>query len=229
MDLLLNSIKRIRRSKEGYKLLNLTKALELTIKAKEDPRAILELENLIKEAIAVENAKNNNKINAFRALNKIIKENRKKYPDKIQTHGAWIEPFENKQYITNGYYIIEINQPIEGLPQLGPDVEPPINGRKLFADTIEKANYEEVFINISDLKKQFKIAQVEAKIAKAEIDKIPSGQIKIGASWYPVNQLIDIINTLGEDIRIYTEKNCNKPCLLISNTGRALIMPINKQ
>ena len=112
-------------------MFNLTKALELTITARTSPECLGQLQEMISEAIRLDIAKNKGIGNIYKAARKLLENIKKDFPLKECLHGAWIDKISEKQYICNGYYCIEINDPIEGLQQLKDGVTA-FKGRELF-------------------------------------------------------------------------------------------------
>jgi len=211
-------------------VLNLTKALELILKFKNngDLSVILLLEDMIKEEIALQQAKSLGKANTYRTLKKLIEETIKDNPGRIALHGVWIDEITEKQYFCNGYYIIEINEPIEGLKQLESGIKP-IDVRNILPkDYSEFSNKTK--LDIKNIKTQIKEKEAEAKAKGENVKKyIKDNAItEIGLSLYPSSQIIDIINVLGNDITVHYQDGEMKPCIIESDIGRALIMPLRR-
>lgn len=211
-------------------MLNLTKALELILKFKNngDLSAILLLEDMIKEEIALQQAKDLGRVNTYKTLKKLIEQNIKDNPYRPVLHGVWIDKMTEKQYFCTGYYIIEINNPIEGLKQLDDGITP-INPNDIFPEDYNDFPHK-TSIDIKNIKMQLKEKEAEAKAKGENVKKyIKDNAItEIGLSLYPSSQIIDIINVLGNDITVYYQDGEMKPCIIESDIGRALIMPLRR-
>lgn len=211
-------------------MLNLTKALELILKFKNngDLSAILLLEDMIKEEIALQQAKDSGRVNTYKTLKKLIKQNIKDNPYRPVLHGVWIDKITEKQYFCTGYYIIEINNPIEGLKQLDDGITP-INPNDIFPEDYNDFPHK-TSIDIKNIKMQIKEKEAEAKAKGENVKKyIKDNAItEIGLSLYPSSQIIDIINVLGNDITVHYQDGEMKPCIIESDIGRALIMPLRR-
>jgi hypothetical protein len=204
-------------------LLNLTKALELTIRARKDIAATIELESMILEAIAVETAKSKGSLNLYSALKKIIEKAKKDQVYRKETHGAWIDPISEKQYVANGYYLIEINNPVEGLPQLESGITA-LNPHGYFRDAGECT--AETALDVNAIKVQMKQAEAEARAQNRKVSHYGLGVYKIGLSWYSVVLLMDIISVLGTEVTAHYTERTNAPCFITSSVGRALLMHV---
>lgn len=205
-------------------MLNLTKALTLTIKAREDIAAIFELESMIKEAMSVEIAKSKGNLNIYSALKKILEKAKKDSPDRPSIHGAWLDTITEKQYVSNGFYLIEINTPVEGLPQLENDVTA-LNPMIYLKD----AEYyeKEIPLNAGKIKLQLKQAEAERKANDREKILLTGiGIFELGLSWYSVVLLSTLISVLGADVTVHGLDEPFKPCIITSNIGRAFLMPV---
>lgn len=204
-------------------MLNLSKALTLTIKARENITGLLELEGMIRDAMAEEIARSKGSLNTFSALKKIIEKIKKEAPYRKGLHGAWIDPITEKQYVCTGYCLIEINEPIDGLLQIE-DGETTVNPFPYFKEEYE----EETPIDANQVKLQMKEATAKARAqGSKKITLNGIGLYKIGPSFYSVAVLADIISALGTDIvAAHLKDGSNTTCVLTSKIGRAYVCPV---
>jgi len=232
-------------------VLNLTKALELIFKFKNngDLSAILLLEDMIKEEISLQQAKDSGRVNTYKTLKRLIEQNIKENSHRPALHGVWNDKITEKQYFCTdfyewcktraielyrvmkpgGYYIIEINNPIEGLKQLDDGITP-INPNNIFPKDYNDFPHK-TSIDIKNIKMQLKEKEAEAKAKGENVKKYikDNAMTEIGLSFYPSSQIIDIINVLGNDITVHYQDGEMKPCIIESDIGRALIMPLHRK
>lgn len=203
-------------------MLNLTKALELIFKFKNngDLSAILLLEDMIKEEISLQQAKDSGRVNTYKTLKRLIEQNIKENSHRPALHGVWNDKITEKQYFCTEYYIIEINNPIEGLKQLDDGITP-INPNNIFPKDYNDFPHK-TSIDIKNIKMQLKEKEAEAKAKGENVKKY----IKDNAM---TEQIIDIINVLGNDITVHYQDGEMKPCIIESDIGRALIMPLHRK
>jgi len=203
-------------------VLNLTKALELIFKFKNngDLSAILLLEDMIKEEISLQQAKDSGRVNTYKTLKRLIEQNIKENSHRPALHGVWNDKITEKQYFCTEYYIIEINNPIEGLKQLDDGITP-INPNNIFPKDYNDFPHK-TSIDIKNIKMQLKEKEAEAKAKGENVKKY----IKDNAM---TEQIIDIINVLGNDITVHYQDGEMKPCIIESDIGRALIMPLHRK
>ena len=76
----------------------------------------------LREEIAVKNAKSAGKQDLYKAMIAVIKSAKKHHPHQEGIHGAWID--DGKQYVSNGYMLIENSGTPLDLPALPDDTKP---------------------------------------------------------------------------------------------------------
>lgn len=204
-------------------MFNLDKALALIIQAREnsDFNAILDLEYMIKAAIAEDVNRRRGTYKPYVAIKKMIQKCIKDNPRPIMT-GVWEQ--DGKQYYTNGYCLIELYTPVKELPKLDEDVtylKP--------SDYFKENEYsQETQIDVSQVKLQFKWAQAEVKAKKLDtILKSTYGLCKIGESYFNIGLINDIVSAISVNnlIALYNP-TINTSCILKADNGRAFVMPI---
>jgi len=185
-----------------------------------DLSAILLLEDMIKEEISLQQAKDSGRVNTYKTLKRLIEQNIKENSHRPALHGVWNDKITEKQYFCTEYYIIEINNPIEGLKQLDDGITP-INPNNIFPKDYNDFPHK-TSIDIKNIKMQLKEKEAEAKAKGENVKKY----IKDNAM---TEQIIDIINVLGNDITVHYQDGEMKPCIIESDIGRALIMPLHRK
>ena len=76
----------------------------------------------LRQEVAAKNAKSAGKQDLYKAMIAVIKSAKKHYPHTEGLHGAWI--VDGKQYVSNGYMLIENSGTPLDLPTLSDDVKP---------------------------------------------------------------------------------------------------------
>lgn len=195
--------------------MNLNKALELTIQARNDFRATYELEELIKNEMAAEINRGKGTYKPYSTLKKMIQKSIKDNPYDERFHGVWMQ--DGKQYFCNRISLIELNSIIEGLPQ---NKKSP---QELVSLLNEKDFTEESSIDANQIKLQAR----QAHAMKACDDM---ALYRIGASYYSVALLDAAISIIGSnELTVLCRRYPNQACLLKSQNGRALICPVWKK
>ena len=196
--------------------MDLTKALTLVKTAKDDPCALATLEALIVDAIGIESAKSAGMASIRRVLKKIITRANRNNPLQPTLHGAWMK--DNKQYVSDGWVLVELNTPVPGLPQLTDEVEP-WNAAPAFMGAEDYT--EEV-----PLGPDIKVAYTQA-VAAARSNRVELASLyKLGRSYYQLLLLRDALEALGPGTVARCKPKPNRPCILTSPRGRALIMHV---
>ena len=184
----------------------------------------------------VEGVKDNIRTVANKAIGKntlaknaksIIKNAIKKQNFATKLHGAWIDK-NGKQYVCDGFRILEINKPIE-LPEL--------------PDTVKKSDYYEAYKVIEEAraKSVYKLKIPSTQELKAEI-KIIKSQISGKKTQYSgvaltlidkgltlnAQYLLELSEALGGIETIYVSKhNTNTgPIFMINEVGLGFLLPI---
>lgn len=205
-------------------MFNLDKALELTIKARNDIAAISELEQMIKNAISEDVNRGKGTLKNFTTIRKMIRKATKDKPERVLLHGVWEQ--NGRQYYTNAYCLIELYTPMSGLPPVEEEVtlKP--------SDFFKENNYAQSTtidaICKHRIKIQLKHAKAEVKAMKLKsVLSCTSGLYKIGESYYNVELLNDVISVIGSDeLTALFKYEPNTPCILKSDKGRVFICPV---
>lgn len=202
--------------------MNLSKALELTLAAKEDIRKILELEELIKNAITEEEAKKKGNLSIFKLVKKYIEETKKKCVN-TNLHGVKINA-DNKMLFSNSFSGFRLNTILESLPV----VENFLDLESIIDKTRDNNNIKVDAPDLKDLKSQFKIAKAVKKAKKnKKITDVKEGLFKINNSYVDIELLIEVIEILGnEEIEIYTGEKEINAIYFKSPEGDAILLPI---
>lgn len=121
----------------------------------------------LRKEIAAKNAKSAGKQDLYKAMIAVIKSAKKHYPHQEGIHGAWID--DGKQYVSNGYMLIENSGTPLGLPTLPDDAKP------MHVQSIIKARMEKEYPDtlacptIAELKSGIK---EQKALAKCKYDRI---------------------------------------------------------
>ena len=115
----------------------------------------------LRKEIAVKAAKSAGKQDLYRAMLAVIKSAEKHIPDKRALHGAWFD--HGKQYVSNGYMLIENSGAPLDLPALPDDVKP-VNVQPILKARAEK-EYPDTLVcpTIAELKSGIKEQKALAK------------------------------------------------------------------
>lgn len=89
----------------------------------------------LRQEVAAKNAKSAGKQDLYKAMMAVIKSAKKHYPHTEGLHGAWI--VDGKQYVSNGYMLIENSGTPLDLPTLSDDVKT-INVQPIIKEREEK-------------------------------------------------------------------------------------------
>lgn len=129
----------------------------------------------LRQEVAAKNAKSAGKQDLYKAMMAVIKSAKKHHPHQEGIHGAWID--DGKQYVSNGYMLIENNGTPLDLPTLPDDIKPMevqsiIKARK-------KKEYPDVLVcpTIAELKSNIK---EQKALAKYKYDKIKDVRYRFG-------------------------------------------------
>ena len=138
-----------------------------------------ELEEVIatlREEAAAKNAKATGKQDLYKAMMAVIRSSKKHYPYKEELQGSWID--DGKQYVSNGYMLIENSGTPLDLPTLPDDVEP------MLVQPIMKARAEKEYPDvlscptIAELKSGIK---EQKALAKCKCDKLKDVRYHLGS------------------------------------------------
>lgn len=143
-------------------------------------------------------------------------------------HGAWIDK-NGKQYVCDGFRILEINEPIE-LPEL-PNT---INRTDYFKayEIIEKAKAEPVYElkipTVQELKAEIKIAKSQFSGKKNKCRSVSLTLIDKGLT-LNAQYLLELSEALGgvETIYVSEHKTDTSPVFMTNEVGLGFLLPIN--
>ena len=149
---------------------NLIAVLKTAQKEIVTPQAYTMLEDTIatlRKELAVKAAKYAGKQDLYKAMLAVIKSAEKHSPYKRALHGAWFD--HGKQYVSNGYMLIENSGAPLDLPTLPDDIEP-MNVQPILKARAEK-EYPDTLVcpTISELKSGIK---EQKALAKCKHDKL---------------------------------------------------------
>lgn len=129
----------------------------------------------LRQEVAAKNAKSAGKQDLYKAMMAVIKSAKKHYPHTEGLHGAWI--VDGKQYVSNGYMLIENSDTPLDLPTLSDDVKP-INVQPIMKARAEK-EYPDVLTcpTIAELKSGIR---EQKALAKCKFDKLRDVRYHLG-------------------------------------------------
>ncbi|MBU5491246.1 hypothetical protein [Butyricicoccus intestinisimiae] len=129
----------------------------------------------LRQEVAVKNAKSAGKQDLYKAMMAVIKSAKKHHPHQEGLHGAWID--DGKQYVSNGYMLIENSGTPLDLPTL-PDDAKPMNVQPIIKARAEK-EYPDTLVcpTIAELKSGIK---EQKALAKYKYDKIRDVRCHLG-------------------------------------------------
>lgn len=121
----------------------------------------------LRQEVAAKNAKSAGKQDLYKAMMAVIKSAKKHHPYQEGLHSAWID--DGKQYVSNGYMLIENSGTPLDLPTL-PDDAKPINVQPIIKARAEK-EYPDTLVcpTIAELKSGIK---EQKALAKCKYDKL---------------------------------------------------------
>ena len=129
----------------------------------------------LRQEVAAKNAKSAGKQDLYKAMMAVIKSAKKHYPHTEGLHGAWI--VDGKQYVSNGYILIENSGTPLDLPTLFDDVKP-IDVQPIIKARAEK-EYPDVLVcpTIAELKSGIR---EQKALAKCKFDKFSNARYHFG-------------------------------------------------
>lgn len=166
---------------------------------------IAELEEVIatlREEIAAKNAKAAGKQDLYKAMMTVIKSAKKHYPYKEELQGAWI--VDGKQYVSNGYMLIENSGTPLDLPTLPNNVKP-MNVQSVIKARVEK-EYPDVLVcpTIAELKSGIK---EQKALAKCKYDKIRDVRYHLGGGHVANTEYLQIAIQATGSTTIHAENH----------------------
>lgn len=129
----------------------------------------------LRKEVAVKNAKSAGKQDLYKAMMTVIKSAKKHHPHQEGLHGAWFD--HGKQYVCNGYMLIENSGTPLDLPALPDDVKP-VNVQPIIKARAEK-EYPDTLVcpTIVELKSGIK---EQKALAKCKHDKLKDVRYHLG-------------------------------------------------
>lgn len=129
----------------------------------------------LRKEVAVKNAKSAGKQDLYKAMMAVIKSAKKHHPHQEGLHGAWFD--HGKQYVCNGYMLIENSGTPLDLPALPDDVKP-VNVQPIIKARAEK-EYPDTLVcpTIAELKSGIK---EQKALAKCKHDKLKDVRYHLG-------------------------------------------------
>ena len=129
----------------------------------------------LRKEVAVKNAKSAGKQDLYKAMMAVIKSAKKHHPHQEGLHSAWID--DGKQYVSNGYMLIENSGTPLDLPALPDDVKP-VNVQHIIKARAEK-EYPDTLVcpTIAELKSGIK---EQKALAKCKHDKLKDVRYHLG-------------------------------------------------
>lgn len=129
----------------------------------------------LRKEVAVKNAKSAGKQDLYKAMMAVIKSAKKHHPHQEGLHGAWFD--HGKQYVCNGYMLIENSGTPLDLPALPDDVKP-VNVQPIIKARAEK-EYPDTLVcpTIVELKSGIK---EQKALAKCKHDKLKDVRYHLG-------------------------------------------------
>ena len=122
----------------------------------------------LRQEVAAKNAKSAGKQDLYKAMMAVIKSAKKHHPYREGLHGAWID--DGKQYVSNGYMLIENSGTPLDLPALPDDVKP-VNVQPILKARAEK-EYPDV-LRLSGIAEQ-------KALAKCNVHKLRGVECHLG-------------------------------------------------
>lgn len=129
----------------------------------------------LRKEVAVKNAKSAGKQDLYKAMMTVIKSAQKHHPHQEGLHSAWID--DGKQYVSNGYMLIENSGTPLDLPTL-PDDAKPMNVQPIIKARAGK-EYPDTLVcpTIAELKSGIK---EQKALAKCKYDKLKDVRYHLG-------------------------------------------------
>lgn len=129
----------------------------------------------LRQEVAAKNAKSAGKQDLYKAMMAVIKSAKKHHPYTEGLHGAWID--DGKQYVSNGYMLIENSGTPLDLPTLYDDVKP-IQVQPIIKEREEK-EYPDVLVcpTIAELKSGIR---EQKALAKCKYDRLKDVRYHFG-------------------------------------------------
>lgn len=159
---------------------------------------------------------------------KAIIKNATKRASHRETHGAWIEAKTGKQYVCDGFRILEINDPIE-LPILPGDIESKdyLKAYKVVEEAKQKDTYDLEIPSIQELKAEIKILKSQMSVKERKSKKVAITLIDKGLT-LDAQYLLEISEALGgvEIIKVLVNSKGIEPVYTENEIGTGLILPV---
>ena len=154
----------------------------------------------LREEVAAKNAKAAGKQDLYKAMMAVIRSSKKHYPYKEELQSSWID--DGKQYVSNGYMLIENSGTPLDLPTL-PDNVKPMNAQPIIKARAEK-EYPDVLScpTIAELK--YGIKEQKA-LAKCKCDKPKDVRYHLGSGHVANAEYLQIAVQATGSTTIYAE------------------------
>lgn len=142
-------------------------------------------------------------------------------------HGAWIAE-NGKQYVCDGFRILEINEPIE-LPSVAEDIksENYFKAYKVIEDVKQKDTYDLEIPSVQELKAEIKILRSQMTAKEKRIKKVAVTLIDKGLT-LDAQYLLEISEALGgiKTIKVPVKSKGNEPVYAENEISTGLILPV---
>ncbi len=185
-----------------------------------------ELVNGVKDNIRTATNKAAGKNTLAKSANAIIK-NAVKVSCNQALHGAWIAE-NGKQYVCDGFRILEINEPIE-LPTIPKEIESKdyFKAYKIIKGAKQKETYDLEILSVQELKAEIKILRSQMTAKEKRTEKVAVTLIDKGLT-IDAQYLLEISEALGgiKTIKVPVNSKGNEPVYAENDIGTGLILPV---
>ncbi len=142
-------------------------------------------------------------------------------------HGAWVDK-NGKQYVCDGFRILEINEPIE-LPPISEDIksENYFKAYKFIKEVKQKETYDLEIPSAQELKAEIKILRSQMSAKEKKINKVAVTLIDKGLT-LDAQYLLEISEALGgiKIIKVPVNSKDNELVYAENEIGTGLILPV---
>ena len=143
-------------------------------------------------------------------------------------HGAWVDDITGKQYLCDGFRILEINEPIE-LPPISKDIkrENYFNACKVIKEAKQKDTYDLEIPPVQELKAEIKILRSQMSVKERKIKGVAITLTDKGLT-LNAQYLLEMSEALGgvETIKVPVNSKGIEPIYAENDIGTGLILPI---
>lgn len=177
----------------------------------------------LRKEVAVKNAKSAGKQDLYKAMMAVIKSAKKHHPHQKGLHSAWID--DGKQYVSNGYMLIENSGTPLDLPTL-PDGVELMNVQPIIKARAEK-EYPDTLVcpTIAELKSGIK---EQKALAKCKHDKLKDVRYHLGGGHVANAEYLQIAVQATGCTTIHSDKSQVGELWFESDDGtvRVLVLPV---